>query len=140
MSRPRLAAAGRHGWKGAATEGGRGGSGQSAGWRLGGDRGGSFPVVEQRAPASGCRDHASRLRDVMDGKAQQRKEAAVGPGRRPAGGSAVIEEAAFRWSSSERQRADVETTPRGCGTSWMERRSNGRRPRWVRAVGRLAAR
>jgi len=24
----------------------------------------NFPVVEQRAPASGCRDHASRLRVV----------------------------------------------------------------------------
>ena len=56
----------------------------------------NFPVVEQRAPASGCRDHASRLREFRGGKRSDGEGVARGSGRRPGGGSAVVEKGAQR--------------------------------------------
>src|SRR3954452_1186098 len=63
------------GWEGAATGVAPRLLGRLAGQRLG--VGQACWVVEQRAPASGCRDHASRLREFRAGKAQRRRVLAV---------------------------------------------------------------
>ena len=74
VSRPPLAAAGLSSGESAATGRTPPGFRPPAGWRFGG--GLASPVVEQRAPASGCRDHNSRLRGCRVVKAQQRADAA----------------------------------------------------------------